>query len=170
VEWVEVAQEREPQPGEHVYTVAAETEPEGLLYLTVAVRRTADGALELAGYPAFVGGPAALPARSEPHPRTVEDGALEAVVRRALANYLAGAGSELEADLVPGAAVATPTLRLQMLDVQRLSWAPGSSVTAVVQARDRRGTHYTLAYELDVGRVQGRWEIAAIQTVSGGGE
>lgn len=170
VEWVEVVQEREPEPGERVYTVAAETEPEGLLYLTVAVDRTPGGALELAGYPAFVGGPAAVPARRAPRARAVEDRALEAVVRRALANYLASTGSELAADLAPGVAVAMPALHLQLAGLQRLSWAPGSAVTAVVQARDRRGTRYTLSYEIDVLRTQGRWEISAIQTVPEGAE
>jgi hypothetical protein len=33
-----------------------------------------------------------------------------------------------------------------------------------VQAQDARGARYTLAYELDVARVQGRWEVSAIQT------
>jgi hypothetical protein len=33
-----------------------------------------------------------------------------------------------------------------------------------VQAQNARGARYTLAYELDVARVQGRWEVSAIQT------
>jgi hypothetical protein len=49
--------------------------------------------------------------------------------------------------------------------MQRLDWAPGEgSVLATVQARDRRGAQYTLAYELDVLRQQGRWEVSAVQT------
>ena len=48
--------------------------------------------------------------------------------------------------------------------MQRLDWAPGAgAVLAVVQAQDARGARYTLAYELDVARVQGRWEVSAIQ-------
>ena len=39
VEWAEVVQAREPTPGTHVYTVAAQTDTAGLLYLTVAVER-----------------------------------------------------------------------------------------------------------------------------------
>ena len=35
--WAEVVQAREPRPDEHVYTVAAQTDTAGLLYLTVAV-------------------------------------------------------------------------------------------------------------------------------------
>ncbi len=48
--------------------------------------------------------------------------------------------------------------------MQRLDWAPeGSAVLATVQAQDGRGARYTLAYELDVVREQGRWEISAVQ-------
>ncbi len=48
--------------------------------------------------------------------------------------------------------------------MQRLDWAPrGSAVLATVQAQDARGVRYTLAYELDVLRAQGRWEISAVQ-------
>ncbi len=65
-----------PAPGEHVYTVAAQTDTAGLLYLTVPVARTSDGALALAGYPAFVGAPAAGPAQSPGHLREVADPAL----------------------------------------------------------------------------------------------
>jgi hypothetical protein len=53
---------------------------------------------------------------------------------------------------------------LSLESVQRLDWAQGAgAVIAVVAAADARGAHYTLAYELDVARVQGRWEISAIQ-------
>jgi hypothetical protein len=49
--------------------------------------------------------------------------------------------------------------------MQRLGWAPGTgAVLATVQAQDARGVRYTLAYELDVVRSQGRWEISAVQT------
>ena len=57
-----------------------------------------------------------------------------------------------------------PELELSLEALQSLQWAPGSgAVIAVVQAEDRRGARYTLAYELNVAREQGRWEIAAIQ-------
>jgi Conjugative transposon protein TcpC len=165
VEWVEVVQERTPAAGEHVYTLAAQTDAEGLLYLTVSVVRTASGALALAGYPAFVGPPAAAPAQGDQHLREVMDAALATVVARALHNYLAGSGSELAADLANGARVSLPSLSLELESVQRLDWTLGaSSVLAVVQAQDERGVQYTLAYELDVMREQGRWEVSAIQT------
>ena len=165
VQWAQVVQEREPQPGEHVYTVAAQTDTAGLLYLTVSVLRTAGGALALAGYPAFVGAPAVESAQlASGHPRAVSEAALSTVVARALRNYLAGSAAELAADLTPGAQVALPGLALALQSVQSLQWAPGGgAVIAVVQAEDRSGARYTLAYELNVAHEQGRWEIAAIQ-------
>jgi hypothetical protein len=166
VQWAEVVQEREPQPGEHVYTVAAQTDLAGLLYLTVSVVRTASGGLALGGYPAFVGAPAtdsaAAPSTSA---REVSEAGLRTVVERALRNYLAGSESELAADLSAGARVSMPGLGLALDSVESVSWsAGGGAVLAVVQAADRRGAQYTLAYELDVMRAQGRWEISAIQT------
>jgi len=171
VESAEVVQEREVEaeprrPGEHVYTVAAQTDDAGLLYLTVSVVRTAEGSLALGGYPAFVGAPASGPAQTQAqaHLREVSEPALATVVGRALRNYLAASASELAADLTASAQVSLPAAALSMESVQRLDWAPGAgAVLAVVVAADARGAHYTLAYELDVARVQGRWEISAIQ-------
>jgi hypothetical protein len=165
VEWAEVVQVREPEPDQHVYTVAAETNAAGLLYLTVAVARTSAGVLALAGYPAFVGAPAAGPAELDAHLREVADPPLATVVERALRNYLGSEPGELAADLTVGAHVSVPSMRLSLASVERLDWAPeGSSVLATVQARDARGVAYTLAYELDVAYVQGRWEVSAVQT------
>jgi len=95
VQWAEVVQEREPVAGEHVYTVAAQTDDAGLLYLTVSVVRTASGNLALGGYPAFVGGPATGPAQPQEHLREVDEPALATVVGRALRNYLSVSSSEL---------------------------------------------------------------------------
>jgi hypothetical protein len=165
VEWAEVVQQRLAAPGEHVYTVAAQTTAAGLLYLTVPVARTAGGALALAGYPAFVGAPAAQAAELPSHLREVSDPSLVTVVQRALRNYLAASGSELAADLTPDARVSLPTISLTLDAVTRLDWAQqGSAVLATVQAQEERGAHYTLAYELDVQFEQGRWEISAVQT------
>ncbi|HWX44645.1 MAG TPA: conjugal transfer protein [Solirubrobacteraceae bacterium] len=166
VQWTQVVQEREPQPGEHVYTVAAQTDTAGLLYLTVSVLRPSGGALALAGYPAFVGPPASAPARTSSLARLpqVAEPELATVVERALRNYLAGSPSELLADLSAGARVSLPALGLVLQSVQSLQWASGAgAVLAVVDAQDQRGAQYTLAYELDVARDQGRWEISAIQ-------
>ena len=125
VEWAEAVQVREPSPGVEVYTVAAQTDPAGLRYLTVGVRRTADGALALAGYPAFVGAPANAPAQLVARLRPVSDGGLTTVVHRALSNYLDGASVELAADLVPGAQVSAPAVPMQLLAVVRQSWVAG---------------------------------------------
>jgi hypothetical protein len=164
VEWAEVVQAREPQPGEHVYTVAAETDASGLLYLTVPVWRAAGGSLALGGYPAFVGAPAAGSAQTQGHLREVAEPALATVVQRVLRNYLAQSSSELEADLTGNARVSLPGLQLSLVSMQHLDWAPGEgAVLATVQAQDQRGVQYTLAYELDVVREQGRWEVSAVQ-------
>jgi hypothetical protein len=168
VEWAEVVQAREPIRGEHVYTVAAQTDTEGLLYLTVSVVRQRDGRLALAGYPAFVGAPAASPAPSPGPLREVVDAALVTVVERALRNYLASSTVELAADLTGGARVSLPDLPLDLQSLQRVDWSSdGRSVLAVLEAQDSRGVQYLLAYELDVARLQGRWEVAAIQTDPG---
>jgi hypothetical protein len=167
VEWAEVVQERELAPAdsaEHVYTIAAQTDDAGLQYLTVSVVRTASGSLALGGYPAFVGAPASAPAQVQGHAGEVDEPALATVVGRALRNYLAASASELAADLTADAHVSLPSAALSLESVQRLDWAQGAgAVIAVVAAADARGAHYTLAYELDVARVQGRWEVSAIQ-------
>jgi hypothetical protein len=166
VEWTQVVQERTPQPGEHVYTVAAQTDTAGLLYLTVSVLRAPGGGLALAGYPAFVGAPAIGPAQTGAgeHLPQVSDSELATVVERALRNYLADSPSDLAADLLTGARVSPPALGLELQSLQALRWAPGgSAVRALIHAQDQRGVQYTLAYELDVARAQGRWEISAIQ-------
>jgi hypothetical protein len=164
VQWTEVVQARAPAPGEHMYTVAAQTDSAGLLYLTVSVMREPDGRLALVGYPAFVGAPASTQAESPGRLREVEEPALTTVVTRALRNYLVRAESELAADLTPSAHVSLPGLTLTLQSVHSLDWFPdGRSVLAVVQARDERGAQYTLGYELDVVSTAGRWEISAIQ-------
>jgi hypothetical protein len=164
VEWAEVVQQRETAPGDHVYTVAAQTDTAGLLYLTVSVMRDPEGSLALFGYPALVGAPTLSPAEPSRHRREVTEPALSMVVERALRNYLAASQSELAADLTPGARVSLPAMPLSLASMERLDWSEqGSAVLAVVQAQDTRGLRYTLAYELDVTREQGRWEISAVQ-------
>jgi hypothetical protein len=172
--WAEVVQERTGAPGERVYTVAAQTDTDGLVYLAVSVARVGasagtggggGGVLELAGYPAFVGAPAAGPGLGEGDLREVTDPALRTVVERALRNYLADSPAELAADLTSAARVSLPAQALSLESVQRLDYSPegGQALSATVQAQDARGARYTLAYVLDVARVAGRWEIAAIQ-------
>jgi len=164
VEWDEVVQQREPVAGEHIYTLAAQTDTAGLLYLTVSVVRQHDGSLALGGYPAFVGPPAAGPAQPSIHLREVADPSLATVVERALRNYLGASAGELASDLATGARVSLPGMALSLESVQRLDWSTGhSSVLAVVQAQEARGAQYTLAYELDVVNDGGRWEVSAVQ-------
>jgi hypothetical protein len=165
VQWTEVVQERAGTPGERVYTVAAQTDTAGLVYLSVSVVRTREGELALAGYPAFVGAPAAGGASVAGGLREVDEPALETIVERALRNYLAASGGELAADLAAGARVSLPAQPMTMESVQRLDWSPegGQALAATVAARDARGARYTLAYGLDVTRVAGRWEVLAIQ-------
>jgi hypothetical protein len=164
VAWAEVVQAREPQRGAHVYTVAAQTDVAGLLYLTVGVTRLASGALSLTGAPAFVGPPASVVEQAPRRLRVVEDPTLEVVVRRALTNYLAGAPGELASDLTSGARVSLPAKPLTLREMGKLGWVPGGgTVLAPVQASDGRGAEYTLAYEVDVVETQGRWEISAVQ-------
>lgn len=164
VEWAEVVQERERARGVHVYTVAVQTDTAGLLYLTVGVERAADGSLSLAGYPAFVGAPATGPPPASVRLKEVAEPALAMVVERALRNYLGAAPAELAADLTSDARISLPASALSLDSLQRLDWSPdGRSVVAVVQAQDARGVQYTLAYEVDVVREQGRWEVSAVQ-------
>jgi Conjugative transposon protein TcpC len=190
VVWDEVVQERAPRPDLRVFTVAADTSPGGVEYLAVSVVRRADEKLAIASYPAFVGPPSfggADPVALEGS--EVDDLALSTVVTRALSNYLSASSSELAADLVAGAQISTPTQPLRLEGVQRLTWAvgagviesvgsrgtaskglqPGAStdregtVVALVAATDVAGAHLTLAYEVEVRRVAGRWEVAAIE-------
>jgi hypothetical protein len=164
VAWAEVVQAREPQSGVHVYTVAAQTSTEGVRYVAVPVERASSGALALEGYPAFVGAPASAPAPPPRRLRAVDEPELEAVVGRALANYMAGANAELAADLAPRARVSTPASSLRMTAFEQPQWAPGGgSVLVSVRALDEMGAQYALSYEVDVTRAQGRWEIAAIE-------
>jgi hypothetical protein len=71
----------------------------------------------------------------------------------------------LAADLTADAVVAVPGLAMTLRRMTVLSWSHDRrSVLATVEAVDADGVVYTLRYELDVRRVDERWEIAAIQT------
>jgi hypothetical protein len=146
------------------YTVAVQTDASGLVYLSVGVVRGAGGALALSGYPAFVGPPQAAAAPAPAQLSEVRDSALSTVVQRALRNYLAGAGSELAADVLAGAPISLPAAPLTLESLDALDWEPdGSSLRALVHARDRGGARYALAYRLAVVAAGGRWEISAIE-------
>jgi hypothetical protein len=166
VQWTDIAQERDGPQGDRVYTVAAQTDHSGLIYLAVDVARATNGRLRLLGYPALIGPPlvSAAPADPDQSRRDVSDVELVTVVKRALRNYLAGSANNLNADLTPSARISSPVQPLQMRDLALLKWAPrGRSLLATVHAGGADGAEYTLRYELDVARLAARWEIAAIQ-------
>lgn len=161
--WTQVVQARPDSRG-GIYTIAAQTDRAGLLYLSVAVLRAVGGALALSGYPAFVGAPPTAPAPAPQDLGEVQDAELSTVATRALRNYLAGAGSELAADLSDTARVALPAAPLALESVDALEWEPdGRSVLALVHAQDRDGGRYALAYRLALAAAAGRWEISAIE-------
>lgn len=160
--WTQVMQAR-AAPGGSRYTVAVQTDASGLLYLSLAVIRTAGGELALSGYPAFVGPLPVSPAPVAARLSEVQDPSLATVITRSLRNYMAGSGSELAADLAPGVRISLPAaLSLESLD--SLEWEPdGRSVLALVHTRDRAGSSYALAYRIAVASTAGRWQITAIE-------
>jgi hypothetical protein len=164
VSWADVVDGRSSTSGTGTYTVAAQTDHSGLVYLDVPITRTPKGEFAIDGYPAIVGGPVIAPAAAVATSGEVEEPALVGVVERALRNYLAGAPDELAADLATGARITPPSLRLTLTAVQRPFWVSGRTILAVAQARDADGVQFTLAYRLAVVQAQGRWEISAIQS------
>lgn len=163
----EIVQARETDSG-WVYSVAVESTQRPRSYLSVAID-SRGGTARVAGFPAIVGPPATDSATetAAPHVDDVDDDALEAVIERALRNYLLGPrGAEnLLADLTDDAVVSPPAEGLQLTAVNGLSWSdPGATVAASVTATGADGATYRLAYELDVVQ-RDRWQVAAIQFV-----
>lgn len=164
VGWDAIADARPGAAGATEYTVAVGTASGAVRYLALAVGDGARGP-RLLRYPALVGAPvtgaaasldgAALPALAEP--------ALAAVLDRALRNYLAASAENLAADLAPGAMVAPVAPGLSLRTVVRLAVAGPRDVLATVVAADATGTTYTLAYEIAVSQLGGRWEITQIE-------
>lgn len=166
----QVVQEREPQPHLHLYCIAVQTEPRGLIYITVPVLHTPGAGLSLAGYPAFVGPPISTPAQPASQAGAeVQDASLRTVLTRALRNYLAPAPSDLAADLAPGAEISPPAQGLSLEALQSLTWVVGRSDTVLAQVAvlGPGGARYTLAYEVQVQDLGGRWVLAQIQMEAG---
>ena len=164
VGWMAIAAERAGADGNRDYTVAANTR-DGLRSLVVAVGRGADGRPVLAHYPALVGPPAAdsasaLDGASLP---AVTNGAVEAVLDRALRNYLSDSNGNLAADLASGALVDPVASGLLPRGIERLAAEPSGSVLATVRAADPSGDIFTLAYEVSLVELHGRWEITRIE-------
>ncbi|HEX7244022.1 MAG TPA: conjugal transfer protein [Solirubrobacterales bacterium] len=178
VQWADVAQVQRPLAGGVLITVAAKLSTAARpVYLSVPVDRERGGAIYLADYPAFVGAPLSAtrtdPARGgEP----VREAELSSLLRRALANYLAGDAENLSADLADAATITLPTNRLRLDAVRQLEWVSGTgggAVLATLDADDRRGGTYTLRYEVGVRRVSSSdprlgpgWRVTYVQAIS----
>ncbi len=155
-------------PGEHVFTIAAQTSASGTVYLSVGVTRDAGGALGISGYPAIVGAPANAPASDggDNQLESVSDPALRDVVDRVLRNYLSGQQADVQADLAPGSTVSMPEQTLTYGELTGLRWAPDhTGVEATLTATDAHGAGWTCRYAIDVRQQAGRWYVAAIQTL-----
>ena len=164
VNWIAIASEQEGAGGERDYTVAVDTGA-GLRYIVVAVGRGADGRPVLAHYPALVGPPAAdaasaLDGGSLP---AVTNGAVDAMLDRALRNYLSDSSENLAADLAPGALVDPVASGLLPRGIERLAVEPAGSVLATVRAADPNVDVFTLAYDVSLVELDGRWEITRIE-------
>ena len=143
--------------------MAAQTST-GVVYLAVPVSRGPRGFLRVDAPPAIVGSPPIDRAHEDPAEREVEDGRLVSVVERALRNYLAGARTNLVADLAPDAVVSLPAEPLDVVAVDPPTWAVhGRTVAALVTARRPNGVELQLRYELEVVR-RDRWYLRSIGT------
>lgn len=178
VEWAQIAQAQRPLAGGVILTVAAKVSTAASpVYLSVPVARGKGGAIHLSGYPSFVGPPlAAAPAVTDQEGQGVEDDDVEALVERALSNYLVGDGENLAADLAGAATVTLPTNRLTLAAMEELEWVPGaegSAVLATVDVTDDQGGRYTLRYEVGVRRLEAvdpqlgpAWRVTYFQALS----
>jgi hypothetical protein len=166
-EWVAIAAQRAEGASVTTYTVAAQTDHFGLLYVAVSIER-AHGRYVLAEYPSLVGPPPIAPAGSLDGPGlpSVANPALETVLSRGLDNYLDDSTTNLDADLAQGAEVSPPIPSLHLTTVERLGVEPNGTILATVVATDTRGDSFTLSYQVGVALRAARWEITAVEPVS----
>lgn len=164
VAWLAVAAERDEPGRVRDYTIAAAAGG-AVRYIAVAVRAQADGQYSLARYPALVGAPPINPTAdlSSPSLPSVRNASVVAVLDRALRNYVDDSTVNLAADLAPRAAVTAIAPGLALQSVQRLAVESAGAVVATVTATDQRGDSFTLAYEVALAEVDGRWEITRIE-------
>ncbi|HWB69250.1 MAG TPA: hypothetical protein VG518_04680, partial [Solirubrobacterales bacterium] len=152
--WAQVASDQRALAGGRVITVAAGVSTQPLpVYLAVTVDHERGKGLMLMSYPSFVGAPVVEASASPPARTSVEDRAVDAVVKRVVTNYLAGSAPNLKADLTPDAVVSMPTVTLAVQRVDEIVWvgdAGSSAVLATVTGADERGTTYSLTYELGI--------------------
>jgi Conjugative transposon protein TcpC len=165
VRWTSIVGTRTEAGGRRIVTVAADTSA-GLRYLSVPVKRDRRGFIGLAGYPALVGPPAVAKATTPPKDASdddLQDTPLGGVARRAVGNYLAGAKTNLLADLAPDAVVSLPAQPMRLTELNTVTWVVRNRrVAAEVVARDPQGTAWTLRYELDVLK-RDRWYVRSIE-------
>lgn len=167
--WSSIAGIASDRRGSRVRVVAETTS--GPVQLAVHVARDAHGFRTVDELPAWLAAPPiahrAQPDGGDP----VTDGALVAVGRRAIANFLSGARANLLADLMPRAVVVVPSRRLRLRRVESVTWVrPSRRVAVTVDAADAAGTRMALRYELEVRRVAGRWLVSAIEDTPNGSE
>ncbi len=164
--WLAVAGELDRPGGERDYTVAAGIGADTVVYLAVAVARGSHGAEVLARYPALVGAP--VPERASrldgAGVAAITNPLAVAVLDRALRNYVDASEENLAADLAPHAIVVPIAPGLSLRRVLRLAAQGPESVLATVAVADARGNVFTLAYELKVALLGGRWEITQIRS------
>jgi hypothetical protein len=113
-----------------------------------------------------VGAPRPAPAGDLDGPtlETVGNPELVAVLQRAMRNYVDDSAENLAADLAPAADVAPVAGGLTLRSVVRLAVERSGVVLATVLATDSDGDLFTLAYEVTLAQVGGRWEITRIQS------
>jgi hypothetical protein len=149
--------------GRRVVTVLAD-DGHRRWYLAVTVTIDRAGRLAVVAPPALVGAPAVRSVAAVAPELEVDDPALTQVAVRAVRHYLAGERSDLVADLVPGVAVTLPSVPAQVADVVAVTWVARPARVAVsVVAAASGGLRLTLRYELEMGRVAGRWLVRRIQ-------
>jgi hypothetical protein len=160
--WTAAVQDRGAGARASVITVAAQT-TRSLVHLAVPVQRDDRGFMVVPRYPSIVGPPVSDPAQQVEPEDEVEDGALRAVARRTVTNYVERERDNLRADLDRAAVVSLPSVRLEVRAVQSVTWAAPRRVAVTVTAEDTDGTSSTLRYELSVVR-RDRWYVRAIST------
>lgn len=167
--WSSVAGINTDRRGSRVRVLAETTS--GPVQLAVHVARDAHGFRTVDELPAWLAAPPIAHRAQSDEEDPVTDGALVAVARRAIANFVSGARANLLADLMPRAVVVVPSRRLRVRRVESVTWVrPRRRVAVTVDATDAAGTRMTLRYEIEVRRVTGRWLVRAIEDTPNGSE
>lgn len=160
--WTAVAGETRNGPAHTLVTVATALSGQGsLTYVAVPIARKGPDGLVVDRYPALVGAPRVASGYQPPTESDISDPALAAVVKRALANYIAGATDNLHADLDRGATATPPPQRLELEGIDSITQAGPDRVAAQLVARSPRGDTYTLRYELAVVK-RDRWYVRGL--------